>query len=108
MCIRDRVYSHGGLNAAPVEAAIYAKERGLSVVAVTSLENHKKAKPTHSSGKKLGDLCLLYTSRRFRGIPVFPDYSAADQAGPCDSWDLHIHYSLEQPFLAIDNLNIRS
>lgn len=50
------VYSHGGLNAAPVEAAIYAKERGLSVVAVTSLENHKKAKPTHSSGKKLGDL----------------------------------------------------
>ncbi|MGF7398335.1 sugar isomerase domain-containing protein [Thermoanaerobacterium thermosaccharolyticum] len=50
------VYSHGGLNAAPVEAAMYAKERGLKVVAVTSGENYKKAKATHSSGKKLGDL----------------------------------------------------
>jgi uncharacterized phosphosugar-binding protein len=50
------VYSHGGLNAAPVETAAYAKDRGLSVVAVTSLENHKRASATHSSGKKLGDL----------------------------------------------------
>lgn len=50
------VYSHGGLNAAPVETAAYAKDRGLSVVAVTSLENHKRATATHSSGKKLGDL----------------------------------------------------
>jgi|SRR5690625_562970 len=50
------VYSHGGLNAAPVEAALYAKERGLKVVAITSGENYKMAKATHSSGKKLGDL----------------------------------------------------
>ncbi|NLG79122.1 MAG: SIS domain-containing protein [Firmicutes bacterium] len=50
------VFSHGGLNAAPVEAALYARERGLPVVAVVSGENHRKAKPTHSSGKKLGDL----------------------------------------------------
>lgn len=50
------VYSHGGLNAAPVEAAMYAKERGLKVVAITSGENYKRATATHSSGKKLGDL----------------------------------------------------
>ncbi|MCR4427509.1 MAG: SIS domain-containing protein [Firmicutes bacterium] len=50
------VFSHGGLNAAPVEAAIYARERGLRVVAVTSKENHNAASATHSSGKKLGDL----------------------------------------------------
>ncbi|MEQ6359713.1 SIS domain-containing protein [Thermoanaerobacter thermohydrosulfuricus] len=50
------IYSHGGLNAAPVETAIYAKERGLNVIAITSGENYKKAKATHSSGKKLGDL----------------------------------------------------
>ncbi|MGE5587071.1 MAG: sugar isomerase domain-containing protein, partial [Clostridia bacterium] len=50
------VFSHGGLNAAPVEAALYARERGLPVVAVVSGDNHRKAKPTHSSGKKLGDL----------------------------------------------------
>ncbi len=50
------VYSHGGLNAAPIEAAMYAKERGLKVIAITSGENYKVAKPNHSSGKKLGDL----------------------------------------------------
>lgn len=50
------IFSHGGLNAAPVEAAIYARERGVSVVAVTSGENYRLAQATHSSGKKLGDL----------------------------------------------------
>lgn len=50
------VYSHGGLNAAPVECAIYAKEHGMKVIAVTSGENYKKAIPTHSSGQKLGDV----------------------------------------------------
>lgn len=50
------VYSHGGLNAAPVEVAAYAKERGSLVVAVTSGENYRTARATHSSGKRLGDL----------------------------------------------------
>ena len=50
------VFSHGGLNAAPIEAAMYAKERGLKVIAITSGENYQKDTATHSSGKKLGDL----------------------------------------------------
>jgi uncharacterized phosphosugar-binding protein len=50
------VYSHGGLNAAPIECGMYAKERGLKVIAITSGENHKKAKAIHSSGSKLGDV----------------------------------------------------
>lgn len=50
------VFSHGGLNAAPIEAAMYAKERGLKVIVITSGENYAKATATHSSGKKLGDL----------------------------------------------------
>lgn len=50
------VYSHGGLNAAPVEVALHAKALGLKVVAVTSLENARLARATHSSGKKLADL----------------------------------------------------
>ena len=33
-----------------------AKERGLKVIAVTSGENYSKAKATHSSGNKLGDV----------------------------------------------------
>jgi uncharacterized phosphosugar-binding protein len=50
------VISHGGLNAAPVEMALAAKEKGLKVVALTSLANHRISKPTHSSGKRLGDV----------------------------------------------------
>lgn len=50
------VFSHGGLNAAPIEAAMYAREHDLKVIAVSSGENYKKAMATHSSGKKLGDL----------------------------------------------------
>jgi uncharacterized phosphosugar-binding protein len=50
------VYSHGGLNAAPVEVALHARSLGLKVVAVTSLANARAARPTHSSGKKLSDL----------------------------------------------------
>ena len=50
------VFSHGGLNAAPVEAALEAKRLGLTVVGVTSLKNHRRAAATHSSGKKLADV----------------------------------------------------
>ncbi|MGH9621985.1 MAG: sugar isomerase domain-containing protein [Bryobacteraceae bacterium] len=50
------VFSHGGLNAAPIEAAMYAKNRGLTVVTVSSLANARVAQAKHSSGKKLPDL----------------------------------------------------
>jgi uncharacterized phosphosugar-binding protein len=50
------VFSHGGLNAAPIDAAFYAKQRGLTVITVSSHANAAVAKPTHSSGKKLSDL----------------------------------------------------
>jgi uncharacterized phosphosugar-binding protein len=49
-------FSHGGLNAAPIEAALYAKERGLTVVTVSSLKNAAIAKATHSTGRKLSDV----------------------------------------------------
>jgi uncharacterized phosphosugar-binding protein len=50
------VFSHGGMNAAPIEAALYAKERGLNVITVSSLANAAVARATHSSGKKLSDI----------------------------------------------------
>lgn len=49
------IYSHSGTNAAGIEAAIYARELGLTVIAVTSsacLEKECK----HSSGKRLPEL----------------------------------------------------
>lgn len=54
------IYSHGGANAAPIECAIYAKEHGLKVIAVTSVDNYKNgSKPTYEyNGKcvKLADI----------------------------------------------------
>jgi uncharacterized phosphosugar-binding protein len=50
------VFSHGGLNAAPIEAALYARSRGLTVVTVSSLANAAASPASHSSGKKLPDL----------------------------------------------------
>jgi uncharacterized phosphosugar-binding protein len=47
------VFSHGGLNAAPIEVAQIAKNKGLTVVTVSSHANASLAKPTHSSGKSL-------------------------------------------------------
>jgi uncharacterized phosphosugar-binding protein len=50
------VFSHGGLNAAGIEAALYARQRGTKVVSVSSLENARTAARAHSSGKALPDL----------------------------------------------------
>jgi uncharacterized phosphosugar-binding protein len=52
------VFSHGGLNAAPIDAALYARERGLSVITVSSHAN-AAARPTHSSGQRLSDVASI-------------------------------------------------
>lgn len=50
------VFSHGGLNAAPIDSAFYARQRGAHVVSVSSLANASAAAKTHSSGKALSDV----------------------------------------------------
>lgn len=50
------VFSHGGVNTAPVEAAIYAKKRGMKVIAVTSMENQRLVAREHPNIKKLSDI----------------------------------------------------
>lgn len=49
------IFSHGGLNAVPVEMAIEAKKKSLTVIAISSRRNYLEARATHSSGKKLLD-----------------------------------------------------
>ncbi len=60
------VFSHGGRNAAPVEAAMYAREQGASVVGVTSLANLERP-VQHSTGKRLADLSDVVIDT---GVPV--------------------------------------
>jgi uncharacterized phosphosugar-binding protein len=50
------VFSHGGLNAAPVDVALEAKAKGLTVISVSSLSNRRVSQSTHSSGKQLPDV----------------------------------------------------
>lgn len=47
------IFSASGRAAVPVEMALGAKDRGVEVVAVTSLEESKARPATHSSGKRL-------------------------------------------------------
>lgn len=53
------VISHGGQNAAPVEVAQAAKQGGLYVIALTSMDNHQNRTASHSSGQKIGDVADL-------------------------------------------------
>jgi uncharacterized phosphosugar-binding protein len=48
------IFGHSGRNASGIDTAIYAKKRGLTVVAITAKSNLDKA-ATHSSGKRLAD-----------------------------------------------------
>ncbi len=49
------VFSHGGLNAAPLDAALEARKRGLTVISVSSHANLAVAARAHSSGKALAE-----------------------------------------------------
>jgi uncharacterized phosphosugar-binding protein len=50
------VFSNSGVNEVVVEVALEARERGLPVVAVVSLDHCLNAKPYHSSGLRLPDI----------------------------------------------------
>jgi len=53
------VISHEGVNSAPVEVAIGAKQRGATVIALTSGAGVATSKPIHSSGQRLADVADL-------------------------------------------------
>lgn len=51
--------STSGRNAVPIEVAMEAKKRGLTVIAITALENSRSLTSRHSSGKKVYELADL-------------------------------------------------
>lgn len=70
------VYSHGGRNAAGIDAAIYGSKRGLTTVAVTSVLNRERP-AEHSSAKHLSEVCDITIDT---GVPV------ADAVIEIDGW----------------------
>lgn len=47
------VISNSGRNPSPIEVALFAKDKGLKVVAITSLNHSRKVSSRHPSGKNL-------------------------------------------------------
>ncbi len=60
------IFGHSGRNASGIDAALYAKKRGLIVVAITTRANLDKP-ATHSSGKRLADAADIVVDT---GAPV--------------------------------------
>jgi uncharacterized phosphosugar-binding protein len=50
------IVSNSGRNAAPIEMAMHARERGMKVIAITSMAHSQGTTSRHSSGKKLYQL----------------------------------------------------
>jgi uncharacterized phosphosugar-binding protein len=50
------VISNSGKNSSPIEVALYAKQKGLNVVALTCVDMAKVAKTVHPGGKKLHEI----------------------------------------------------
>jgi len=61
------VVSNSGRNAVPVEAALVGKERGLTVVALTSLQYSRSVPSRHSSGKRLFEVADIVLDNQ--GVP---------------------------------------
>jgi uncharacterized phosphosugar-binding protein len=50
------VISNSGKNSSPIEVALYAKQKGLTVVALTCVEMAKTAPTVHPAGRKLHEI----------------------------------------------------
>ena len=60
------IISNSGRNPAPIDIAIHARERGLTVIAITSLEHSRSVTSRHSSGKKLFDVADIVVDNHVR------------------------------------------
>ncbi len=51
------ICSNSGINAVPVEAAMWCKKAGVHTIALTNVQQSSESKPRHVSGKRLYELC---------------------------------------------------
>lgn len=75
--------STSGRNAVPIEMALGAKDRGLDVVAVTSLEYTKNVKSRHSSEKKLYEIAdVVIDNKTESGDAIVEVEGVPNKMGP--------------------------
>lgn len=76
------VVSNSGLNSAPVEIALYAKQRGLRIVALTSLEMSRSGTSQHPDGHRLFEVAdFVLDNGGVRGDAIV-DSGDGVRAGP--------------------------
>lgn len=70
------VVSNSGKNQGPVEIALYAKEKGLKVVAITSMKHTSAVTSEHPTGKKLFEIADVVIDSRVplgdAGVEISP------------------------------------
>lgn len=76
------VFSNSGINPVPVEVAALARERGLRVVALTSLEHSKAQEPRHSNGKRLFELADVVIDTHIPAGDASVELSERIKTGP--------------------------
>ena len=77
------IISNSGINAVPVELALEAKRRALTVIAITSLHHARAVASRHASGKRLfevADLAIDNGGEAGDGALAFPGLAA--KVGP--------------------------
>lgn len=81
------VISNSGKNCSPIEIALEAKKRGLSVVAVTCLEMARQVETLHPSGKKLHEVAdYTLDNGGVPGDAMIPVPGADVKAGPTSTF----------------------
>ena len=73
------VISNSGRNPLPIEVALGAKQKGATVVAVTSLNASKKLKNRHSCGKNLYEIADIVLDNRIPEGDACLDVAGMDQ-----------------------------
>lgn len=79
--------SNAGRNAFPIEMAMSAKEAGLKVIGMTSLDYSKSVSSRHSSGKKMYEFCdIVIDNLSAPGDAAIEDERLPQKVGPTSGW----------------------
>ncbi|TCP30199.1 putative phosphosugar-binding protein [Scopulibacillus darangshiensis] len=77
------VTSTSGINGVPIDAALYAKEKGVFVIAITSEAYSKSLDSRHCSGKRLCDVAdLIIDNYSVKGDAIMRDDRLKQPFGP--------------------------
>lgn len=75
------IISNSGRNSVPVEMAMKAKEEGLTLIAITSLDHSRNCESRHSSGKRLFELADIVIDNCVPGGDSLLDFNGV-KSGP--------------------------